>query len=56
MCKNLGICQIPTLIFDKQEKQKKAQARLDICTHDNMYFHVFLIILCDVSHMRKVPE
>ena len=31
LCKNLGICQIPTLIFDKQEKQKKAQARLDIC-------------------------
>ena len=30
LCKNLGICQIPTLIFDKQEKQKKAQARLDI--------------------------
>ena len=21
-----------------------------------MYFHVFLIILCDVSHMSKVPE
>ena len=24
--------------------------------HDNMYFHVFLIILCDVSYMCKVPE